>query len=253
MRKPRGWMLVPIGLGVAACTSDSPPKDPNERSASSLYVLKGIQYMEGGRLDIARQDLQRAIDLDGRNVEARNAMGVLYERLEQPAEAEEQFKQALSLDENNADVAINYGRALCAQGKYEPAMKYFRAVLDDKIYSTPWIALTNAGICVKKQGQAQEAESYLRKALESNPAFAPALLEMAKLSLENGNALSARAFFQRYEAVGAPTAESLWYGVQTEQALGNGKDAGVYLKRLRRLFPESKEAQRTRQGHAAAP
>jgi type IV pilus assembly protein PilF len=234
--------------GLVACTSDKPPPvDMNERSTADVYVLKGVKYIETGRLDVAKQDLEHAIELDSKNVEAHNAMGVLYERLEQPAAAEEEFKRALSLDSSNPDVAVNYGRVLCIQGKYEQAMQYFKPVLENKLYAMPWIVLANTGICYKRQGQLREAENYLRLALNANPYFAPALLEMAKLSLENGNAMSARGFLQRYEASVAPTAESLWYGVQTEQALGNTRGANAYLKQLRRFFPESKEAQRAHQ------
>jgi type IV pilus assembly protein PilF len=237
--------LALIGLSLAACTSDRPPEVAEGHSTADLYVLKAVQYIGNGRLDVAKQDLERALELDDKNVEAHNAMGVLYERLDQPQRAEEEYKRALSLDAHNMDVAVNYGRLLCSQSQYEQAMKYFRPVMEDKLYRTPWLVLTNVGICLKKQGQTHEAEEHLRRALEVHPGFPPALLEMAKLSLENGNAMSARAFLQRYESVGPATAESLWFGVQTERALGNNRDANLYLKRLRRYFPESVEARRT--------
>ena len=247
MRRGRGVAVLLLCQGLAACTGGQ-AKDPNERSATELYVLKGVQYMEAGRLDVARRDLEHAIELDGDNVEARNAMGVLEERQGRPAEAEAQFKRAMALDPGNTDVAVNYGRALCAQAKadpakYEQAMRHFRTAIDSKLYATPWLALTNAGICAKSQNQPQEAEGYLRKALEANPNFAPALLEMARLSQATGKQLSARAFLQRYEAqTPEPTAESLALGIQVEQGLGNAKDAGAYLKKLQRLFPDSPEA-----------
>lgn len=249
MKKQLGVWFALVSLGLASCSSDA-PKDPNERSASELYMLKAVRYMENGQLDFARQDLQRSIVLDDKNIEAHNALGVLYERLEQPAEAEEQFKRALSLDANHSGVANNYGRVLCSQGKYELAMQQFRRVIDAKNYTTPWQALTNAGICAKKQGLLQDAEGYLRKALDIDPNFPPALLEMAKLSLEKHIDLSARAFLQRLESVTQPTAESLLLGMQIEQALGNDREADAYFKKLQRQFPSSKEAMRYR-SHAA--
>jgi len=251
MKKRSGLWLALAGLGVVACSSEA-PKDPNERSASELYTLKGVRYMENGRLDIAKQDLQRAVELDDNNGDAHNALGVLYERLGQFDDAEEQFRRTLSLDADNSSAANNYGRALCAQGKYDLAMQQFRKVLDSKRYDTPWMALTNAGICARKQGSLPDAEGYLRKALDANPDFPPALLEMAKLSLDKGGGdLSARAFLQRYDAAAAPTPESLLLGMQVEQALGNTKEANAYLKKLQRLFPDSKEALRYRKSHSA--
>lgn len=238
-------------MALLACTSDSPPKDPDERSTTELYVLKGIQYIESGRLDVAQQDLERAVELNDKNAEAHNALGVLYERMSRPNDSEEQYKKALALDDNNFAAANNYGRLLCAQGKYEQAMKRFQSVIDSKTYQTPWLPLTNAGICAKSKGMNAEAEGYLRKALESNPNFAPALLELAKLSLENGSYLSARAFLQRYESIVEPNPESLLIGAQTEQALENVKAAEAYRRKLQKLFPDSKEALRSRKSHAA--
>ena len=228
---------------VAGCSS-SAPKTDNGPSISDLYVQKGVQYMENGRLDVAQQDLQHAIELDSDNPEALNAMGVLYERLRRPEAAEEYFRKALSADEDNASAATNLGRLLCAQGKYEPAMKFLQKAIDSRVYQSPWLALTNAGLCAHNQGQLAEAEGFLRKALDYSPTFAPALLEMAKLSLDNKNPLSARAFLERFNAVAEPNAESLAIGFQAEEALGNQKEATGYLKKLRRLFPLSKEAQR---------
>jgi type IV pilus assembly protein PilF len=242
MRIVRHISLPLLCLGLVACFG-GPPKDPYERSATEIYVQKGVQYMEAGRLDIAQRDLQHAVELDDSNFEAHNALGVLHERMGRPAEAEEQFKRALSLSANNPDAAVNYGRVLCAQGKFDQAMKHFQMAVDSKTYTTSWLAFTNAGICLRKQGQVAESEGYLRKALEANPNFAPALLEMVRLSLDNGNPLSARAFLQRFEAaVPEPSAASLLLGVQIEQAMGNPKDANAYLKKLQRLFPDSKEA-----------
>ena len=243
MRHGRLAGLVLCCVWLAACSSGA-PKAPSESSISGIYVQKGLQYMENGRLDVAQQDLQHAIELDSNNPDAQNAMGVLYERLKQPEAAEEHFRKALSLDGDNTSAANNLGRLLCAQGKSDPAMKLFQRVIDSKSYQNPWLALTNAGLCARSQGQAAEAEGYLRKALDYNPMFAPALLEMAKLSLDNNNPLSARAFLQRFNAVAEPNAESLAIGHQAEQALGNQKEADSYLKKLRRVFPNSKEAQR---------
>jgi type IV pilus assembly protein PilF len=237
-------LLIAV-LGLAGC-SPSLKKDADETSVSDIYVQKGVQYMEHGQLEVALQDLQHAIELDSRNSEAHNAIAVLYERLNRPGEAETHFKRALDLNPNNASALNNYGRSLCARRQYDQAMAHYQKAIDSPLYPQPWVALTNAGLCAKSSGKKAETEEYLRKALEKNPTFPPALLEMAKLSFENGQFMSARAFLQRYEAVAAPTAEALWIGVQTEQALGNSQAVGDYINTLRSRFPDSREALQAR-------
>jgi len=234
-------ILLAIALSLLGC-SPTAKKDPNEPSVSDIYVQKGVQYMENGQLDVALQDLQRAIELDEHNSEAHNAIAVLYERLNRPGEAEAHFKRALSLDPNNSSALNNYGRFQCAQGQYEKAMSQFRQVIGSPLYPLPWVALTNAGLCARSAGKNKEAEEYLRRALEKNATFPPPLLEMAKLSLQSGQYLSARAFLQRYEAVAEKNPESLWIGLQTELALGNRQAAADYGETLRSRFPDSREA-----------
>ncbi len=245
-----GLVLLLICLALPACISDSQKDTGDDRPPAELYLIKGVKYMENGRLDVAQQDLEHAVELDDKNAEAHNVLGVLYERINRTGDAEMQYQRASALDENNYAAANNYGRLLCAQGKYDQAMELLQTVIGSKSYQTPWLGLTNAGLCAKSKGLGADADHYLRKALESNPNFAPALLELAKLSLENRNYLSTRAFIERFESLNGPVAESLFIGMQTEQALGNAKEADAYRKKLQQQFPESKEAMRSLKSHA---
>lgn len=231
--------------GLTACTAPV-KKDPREPSASDLYVQKGIRYMEEDRYDVALADLKHAVELDQKNAEAYNALAVLYERLEQPEDADSSYRKALALDPENFGVHNNYGRFLCGRGHHEEAMAHFAKIVDSKLYPTPWVALTNAGLCARSAGQREHAEDFLRRALEANPGFPPALLEMARISLESGQYLSARAFLQRYEASAERDAASLWLGVQIEHALGNREAASEYFNALRTRFPDSREAAQAR-------
>ena len=256
---------IPIALGAAAlaaaCSWSSPddamtpaepppearPNDPmSELSASQVFMEKGVRYMEQGRYDIALKDLQRATELDDSNSDAYNALAVLYQRIDDFANADTSFKKALSLKEDNYAVRNNYGRFLCDQRRYDEAFRQFDLVIGTKLYAQPWLPLTNAGICARSAGKRGEAETYLRRALEMQPDFPPALLEMAKLSRENGQGLSARAFLQRYFSVAAPTPESLVLGIEIESGLRNHQAAEQYARALAKQFPNSIEAVKAR-------
>jgi len=73
----------------------------------------------------------------------------------------------------------------------------------------------------------QHAEEYFRQALQSQPDYSPALQEMQRISYQNGQFMSARAF-------------------QTERALGNSKVSEEYREQLISSFPASKEAQQVK-------
>lgn len=245
----RRWAVTGV-LTLSACTTitTGPEVKPSRSgpfaalSSSQIYVEKGIKYMDAGSYDVALSDFKRAAELDANNTEAYNALGVLYQRLGDLEKSETSFKKALSVQTDNFGARNNYGRLLCERGKYADAFEQFDKVINTKLYNQPWIPLTNAGVCAHGAGKRAEAENYLRKALEAEPGFPPALLEMAKLSHETGQQMSARAFLQRYLDAAQPTPEALMLGIEIESRLGNDEGVQDYAKTLRAQFPDSKEA-----------
>ncbi|MCU0734367.1 MAG: type IV pilus biogenesis/stability protein PilW [Methylotetracoccus sp.] len=235
--------LVLTGCQMFDEKRDSNPQDPYASlSQSDVYVQLGIQYMEQGMLETADADLKRAVDLDSSNSEAYNALGVLYDRLQRDDEADGYFRKAIANNPENYSARNNYGRFLCEHGRQQDGMAQFRQVIAAPLYQQPWLPLTNAGICSKAANRNAEAEGFFRQALQANPRFAPALLEMAKLTVASKQYLPARGFLQRYREVAAETPASLWLGAQTELALGDRAAAASYLERLRTGFPDSFEA-----------
>lgn len=234
--------LVLTGCQMFEEKKDSPHDPYASFSQSDVYVQLGIQYMEKGMLDTADADLRHAVELDSGNSEAYNALGVLYGRLKRDDEADGYFRRALSNNPENHSARNNYGRFLCDRGRREAGMAQFRQVIAAPLYQQPWIPLTNAGICSAAAGQSSEAEGFFRTALQSNPRFPPALLELAKLSVASRQYLASQGLLQRYREVGAETPVSLWLAAQTALALGDREGAAAFLGRLRSAFPDSNEA-----------
>jgi type IV pilus assembly protein PilF len=119
------------------------------------------------------------------------------------------------------------------------------AAIKDPFYTTPAIALANAGSCALERGDMDKAETYLRQSLEYDNQLGSSLLPMAQISYAQGNYLRARAFLQRYQALGVMNEESLYLGYQIEKALGDEKSADKYRLELRNRYPDSIQAGRT--------
>jgi type IV pilus assembly protein PilF len=233
-------------LTLYGCASrDESQSDKNKAvEASRIYVQKGVQYMENGQMDIAQADMRHALILDDANIAAHNALAVLYERTGRLPDADAQFQQALALDASDPATLNNYGRFLCGQRQYARAQDYFDQAGRNRLYATPWIVLTNAGVCAHRSGNLKQAESALKEALTLNAGFAPALLEMAGLKLDGAQFVEARAYFQRYEAADTPlAADALWLAVRIEAGLQDQAALNTYLGELRSRFPDSREAE----------
>ncbi len=254
MIKSAGLVALLLGALNTACSSLPEEEErPRTRSpltnqqASSIYVDKGVNYMESGQYEIALQDMQKAIELDDENSEAHNALAVLYQRIDDRSQADSHFREALSLKSDNFGARNNYGRFLCLNERPQEAFEQFALVIGTKLYGQPWIPLTNAGVCAHAIGQLPQAESYLRKALSANPGFPPALLELARLSRETGQAIAARGFLQRYLSASGPSPEALMLGIEIEMGLGDSQAAADYMQTLRSKFPDSTEVMQARQ------
>lgn len=220
---------------------------PNDEQVARIYVEKGVQYMEAGQYGLAQKDLLKAVDLDGDNSDARNALGVLYQRLENKIEAEANFRKAISLNNENDAARNNYGRFLCSIGRSAEAFEQFRIIVDGKLYAQPWVPLTNAGLCAISTGKKTEAERYYREALQMQPGFPPALIEMVKINMSNGHPAEARGYLQRYEKASETTADSLALGAEIELVLGNRQGAIEKYQSLRSQYPDSTQVMQVRQ------
>jgi type IV pilus assembly protein PilF len=254
----RDWVSVVIVAAamLAACSSSNkithysePNKGSNisetpaekKHEASRVRVELGQRYMEQGKLEIAMENLQKALEYDPNYVDAHTVIGVLYDRLGNAKAAEEHYAKAAQLAPKSGDVNNNYGQFLCATGRYAQAQTYFTNAMADPFYKTPDVLYTNAGSCLMKDGSdhLDEAAGYFRKALEANPKNPVALFEMANVLYQKNDFFRARAFVQRFEALGKPDPGALLLARNIEVKLGHADSAHDYAQRLRESFPDS--------------
>lgn len=232
--------------GLSACVTSSPndaPKNrPNLIEAAQINTQLGVGYLRAGDLSLAQEKLQRALEQNPDYAGAHSALGLLYERRGDNEAAEREHRRALSLDSENSGLRNNLGVFLCGHGKPEEGLRYLKQAATDLTYSTPEVAWTNAGLCARTIGRDNDAETAFAEALRDNPSFTDALLNMAKLSIDRGDAARARQYLKRYEALAVSTPESLSVGARTEQRLGNTQSARDYETALLQKYPNSEQA-----------
>jgi len=226
-------------LVVAACATTEEKKEKTD-----TYLQLGVRYMNMNRLEIAKENLEKALHNDPNNVQVHNALAFLFEKIEKIPEAKAQYETSMKLAPEDLGVLNNYGRFLCEHNDVKQGMELLTKAIANLLNERPWMALTNAGLCQVKEGQKSRAKAYFKQALMMNATYAPALLEMQKISYQNREYWPAKAFLQRYLEAAQHTSESLWYGMQTERALGNNGLAQEYKNLLLENFPLSNEAKK---------
>jgi type IV pilus assembly protein PilF len=175
--------------------------------------------------------------------------GLVRMELHQDSEAEADFQRSLTLDAGSSDAHNNYGWFLCQRGQFSAGLEQFTTALKNPLYSTPYMAYLNAGICSHKAGNAQQADAYLRKALELQPELPGAFRELASLSFDGGNYVEADKYFSRYakDARDAMSAQDLLLGTRIAHKTGNSEAAQDYSLQLGKRFPDSPEFKQMQQ------
>lgn len=252
--RPERWMGVGLALLLAGCVTTSTEtgglgaklphtsKSDEAEDAARIHTELGQQYMANGDLQTAMDKLTKALQFDPDYGPAHTVMAVLDERINRPQQAEEHYRRAVELEPNKGGPNNNLGTFLCRVGKGTEAIGFFKKALADPFYKTPDVALTNEGICQLRMKDRAGAEASLRKALDANPQNGEALLQLANVLYLDNDAFRARAFIQRFDALGQPSAVALKLGHDIETRLGNTDAAQTYRRRLQSQFPDSEQA-----------
>ncbi len=231
-------LLAPAcALLLAACASNE--ATVNSKEAARANVQLGIAYMQQGNLQLAREKLQRAERQDPRSVELQMAMAFLSEQLNRPEDAERHYRAARRMAPDSADIANNYAVFLCKADRIDQALPLFETAARDRLYSTPWAALTNAAVCLRSARRSADAVSFLNRALALRPDYAEAVTELADAQLELGQPDIAASVVSRFLNMGRSAPEVLLVGVRAALARGDSSATDEYARRLRRDFPNS--------------
>ena len=246
----RQTLLPLLLLLLAGCATQGKNADTTgslgqekKNSPAKIYVDMGMAYMRDGRFAIALKKLKKAIEVDDDYPQAHNVIALLYERLGNATLAGKHYEEAVKLDSQDPYIRNARGSYYCKQDRLDDAETDFQKALANPLYPTPWVALTNAGLCRERAGELTKAETYYRRALTANPKYPTALYQMAKISLEQKNDFSARAYLERYHSEIKPSAASLLLGIKIERKLRDMAMADEYRSRLMNEFPDAPEIQ----------
>jgi len=245
-KHPFAYVLLIASVMLTTACSSTPEKGPvnneQEENLVQTYISAAGIYLQQGKLQYAKEKIDKALELDDKNVDANNMMALYQWRIRQTGEADKYFRKAIDHGPKNPESLNNYAVFLCEQGKIDDAITYYDRAIAVPVYNAKLSAYTNAGKCLLKKKDNKRAAGYFKEALKLSPYFPDANMEMAKLEARSGQLISARKYLAQYFFKGPKTAEMVYLAMRVEETLGNKKEATAYAKELLAGFPESQEA-----------
>ena len=236
MFKKLGITLLLSGVFICAHAKD------NKRLDS--HVALAAAYLLEGNPAVAKEEIQKALDIDSSNAMANNIMGFVQVYYNDNKEARRYFEKAIDLDEENPDIRHNYGWFLCRSNEVDKGIAELIKASVNPIYKTPEKSLIEAANCALKKNDLSSADKYFTKAIMSNPRSMELYLSLAKYHLDYTKKYDlARAnFYKLYEQLKNPAPEILWLGIRIEHKLNNQYDEQVLSEKLTKSFPDSSES-----------
>lgn len=249
-------LALAVAFAATGCVTEKTgvlSPEPELTAAAGLNVTLGFEYLRAGRRADAVAKFEKAIEQDPDNAQAFFGLALVNDQVGDHKQAKRHFQSAAKAAPDDANIANAFGIFLCKREERAAAEAQFMAAARNLNYQTPAVAYTNAGICAHGGKDLVKAEAHLREALKSDPNNQQALLELAAVSYDKGDALRGRAFLQRLRELGPSSPRTLLLSHRVEKALGDERAAARFADELKRQFPNSSEAIELATGVAPKP
>jgi len=213
-------------------------EDP-EIQAAAYNVQLGTAYLQQGNYAVAREKLERALQQNPKDPNVHTSLGLLYDRTSEPKLADKHYREALRLAPDKPDVSNNYAIHLCKNGRVDEGVERFTAVAGNRYYSTPEVALTNAGVCLRTAKRLDDAEKKFIAAIKARPNYGDATVQLATLYVERDRISDARKVVDIYLNAFKPNPDVLLAAVGVARAAKDKMSEEKYTRKLRLDFPDS--------------
>jgi type IV pilus assembly protein PilF len=237
-------LLLMLGLTLTACsTAETRSHNAENAKLVSIHTQLAAGHLIRNQTEFALQEAKQALAINPDDSQANSVMALVQQRMRNDEKTEMYFQRAIENDANNSEAQNNFAVFLCEHGRVQAAIEHFDSAISNPLYRSPEKANLNAGMCLQQRPVAGlSAVKYFRNALTVNPRSSIALYNLALISFEAGEALSARGFMQRFFETAQDSPESLLLAYKIEKALGARDTQANYAFRLRGKFPNSEEA-----------
>ena len=246
-------------------------KGAGEETPAAWYVALGQIETERGNLEQARRYYIVAVQLHPDTTAAYNNLGHVLLKLNRLDEADAVFREALAQDETLASAAFGRGEVAIKRGQLDVAQYFYehavqQAPQEPTFHKSLADVLRDIGNIEKaeaaearyrrtlaerylrqahwfiEQRQPQRALEPLKKALETDATFAPALKDYAYVQMQLGELVSAKQIYQRVLTIEPTSRQALLHLGMIETKLGNQEAAAAYYLVLIEHEPDYMDA-----------
>lgn len=182
-----------VGLMMIGCGGSAPSAEYAERPISvegqapagaSAEIEKATSAIEAGDFPRAKALLEGVLQRDPSHGTAAYYLGVVLESLDDAAGAEQRYRDALRLNPELAEAAINLGALYIDGGRFDEAVEVSRGALKKRANDAALQA--NLAMALQGQGKTDDALAEYARAVQAAGDNATLRFQYASLLLESG-------------------------------------------------------------------
>lgn len=238
-----------LGLSLSSCVTvveSRLTKKASPDKAVANYTELGLGYLQRNHLDMARDRLQKALEINPDYAPANDAMGLVWQTEGELELAEEFFKKALSEDSKLTSARHHLGLLYTQMQKFAAAERYLQRASADPYYNERSRAYNDLALTYYRQGKTQEAMDAYGQTLRLTPYNVDALVNLSTLKFEAQEYNDAQKTFDRLDRLvqrgqTTHTAHSLWLGIKLATLAQDTQRAIKFATELKRHFSTSME------------
>lgn len=246
-------------------------KGAGEETPAAWYVALGQIETERGNLEQARRYYIVAVQLHPDTTAAYNNLGHVLLKLNRIDEADAVFREALVQDKRLASAAFGRGEVAVKRGQLDVAQHFYehavqQAPQEPTFHKSLADVLRDIGNLEKaeaaearyrrtlaerylrqahwfiEQRQPQRALEPLKKALETDATFAPALKDYAYVQMQLGEFAAAKQIYQRVLTIESTSRQALLHLGMIETKFGDRQAAAAHYLMLIKHEPDYMDA-----------
>lgn len=185
------------GAAAASAAAERGAKSGSRHNAQERQALHGAAHglLGKGAFEEARASYQQLVNLDPRDADARNGLGIALAQLAHYGEAEAEFRRAIGIRPGYPEAHYNLAGVLQATGRFNESETPLRRALKLKpSYLDARLSLGTTNILL---GRVPEARESFEKVLRAAPRNARALVGLGQVDALEGRFAEAEAAYRR--------------------------------------------------------
>lgn len=215
---------------ILSCAPTAVKKE--EGKSWQFYYDLGMSSYQARNYSEAIANFHRAIKINPQEPKIWNALGIAYMEVKEYEKAENSFKKALQLNPNYSEARMNLGILYMKQGRYELALQYLKAAANDEFFEKKHIAFYHLAKVYRATGNKKEYVHYLEKAVNYNPLYLEAQLELAEAYKEVGEYEKAIKIYKQLINNGYDDPYILYRLAEVYYLMGDYQKARGLIKKL---------------------